>query len=262
MNAIQKPHTQPIGNCAEHGDYSHRDGYAGHECPTCLHKAAAERSWLRSNVPVRFRGRTLGMFATEAPEQSDALSLMRAYADDFEKHAETGASLVLCGKPGTGKTHLACGTLQAVAMRHAVTTGYVTAADMIRAIRSTYARNSDDTEEKVIERFSDVALLVIDEVGVTLGTEHERQLFYVVLNRRYERFRPTIIISNLPHKDLSDFLGERVIDRLKEGGGRILAFNGESYRTRDNGLPTRSGCPQVRATPFFQKEDGRFMGCV
>ena len=38
------------------------------------------------------------------------------------------------------------------------------------------------------------------------------------------------ILSNLGREDLTEFLGERVMDRLREDGGRVIPFGWESYR--------------------------------
>lgn len=74
------------------------------------------------------------------------------------------------------------------------------------------------------------SLLVIDEVGVAFGTESERTIFYQIINGRYERVLPTVLVSNLAEKDLPASIGERAMDRLREGGGVTLVFDWESYR--------------------------------
>jgi len=73
-------------------------------------------------------------------------------------------------------------------------------------------------------------LLVLDEVGVQFGTETENLVLFRILNRRYEDMKPTILVSNVEIGKLTEFVGERVIDRLCEGGGGILEFTWESAR--------------------------------
>lgn len=41
---------------------------------------------------------------------------------------------------------------------------------------------------------------------------------FEIINTRYERMRPTILISNQSKEELSAFIGERVIDRMNDGG--------------------------------------------
>ena len=42
--------------------------------------------------------------------------------------------------------------------------------------------------------------------------------------------KPTILISNLDINDLKEYITERVIDRMREGGGQKIVFNWESNR--------------------------------
>ncbi|HFH6599619.1 TPA: ATP-binding protein, partial [Klebsiella pneumoniae] len=51
-----------------------------------------------------------------------------------------------------------------------------------------------------------------------------------IINTRYERLKPTILISNLPKDELTKFIGERVIDRMNDGGGCTISFTWDSYR--------------------------------
>jgi len=98
------------------------------------------------------------------------------------------------------------------------------------SIKETYSRSSDKTEKQVLDKLRTVDLLILDEVGVQFGTETEKILFYQIINGRYENVLPTILISNLDEKRLSEYIGERCIDRLREGGGAVIAFGWESYR--------------------------------
>ena len=43
---------------------------------------------------------------------------------------------------------------------------------------------------------------------------------------------PTILLSNLPVEEVTGYLGERVVDRIREDGGRIVRFTWESHRVK------------------------------
>ncbi|WP_252495903.1 ATP-binding protein, partial [Escherichia coli] len=64
--------------------------------------------------------------------------------------------------------------------------------------------------------------MVIDEVGAQHGTDFERQVLFQVVNGRYERLLPTILISNLSLVDIRRFIGDRVIDRLCDANGEVV----------------------------------------
>ncbi|EJF3060091.1 ATP-binding protein, partial [Escherichia coli] len=74
--------------------------------------------------------------------------------------------------------------------------------------------------------------LIIDEVGVQFGSDAEKLIMFEIINTRYEYMKPTILISNQSKDELSAFIGERVIDRMNDGGGCTLAFTWDSYRSR------------------------------
>ena len=73
-------------------------------------------------------------------------------------------------------------------------------------------------------------LLVIDEVGATKPTEFELATLFNVINGRYEQQKPTVIITNLKPSELAEAIGERCVDRLREGGGIAVKFEWASAR--------------------------------
>lgn len=81
-----------------------------------------------------------------------------------------------------------------------------------------------------MEIYTDKDLLIIDEVGVQFGSESEKIILFEIINERYEQMKPTILISNLSEDELSRYVGERIIDRMREGKGAVINFDWESYR--------------------------------
>ncbi len=147
-----------------------------------------------------------------------------------------GRSLVLAGKPGRGKTHLAV----AIAYR-AIQNGFdalfVTAAELIDDLSAAFRRGE---LTKALVRYTHPALLVVDEVGyLTYGTDAANMLFHVV-NDRHRRRRAMVFTTNKPlsawgqvlhDADLAHAIVDRVLER-----GRLLRLDGPSLRTRHLGL--------------------------
>jgi DNA replication protein DnaC len=73
-------------------------------------------------------------------------------------------------------------------------------------------------------------LLIIDEIGVQFGSPFETNLMFDILNERYEKLRPTLLLSNLTAPEIKAFLGERIYDRLREDGGQFVPFDWQSHR--------------------------------
>ena len=55
-------------------------------------------------------------------------------------------------------------------------------------------------------------------------------MLFDILNERYGAQRPTILIGNLTGQELTEYLGERVMDRLLERGGVLVPFTWGTYR--------------------------------
>jgi DNA replication protein DnaC len=233
--------------CATHGAYTSKRLFRSvwSSCPACdaeldaahLRKQEAERIEReqaraaaildQTCIPRRFIGRTFDTFNAASDAQRRALNIARSYAESFTDHARVGAGLVLSGLPGTGKSHLAGAILQAILPAHIGL--YATCLDVIRAVRATWRRDSERSEGEVLNDLTDVALLVIDEVGVQYGTEGEQTVLFDVLDRRYREQRPTILLTNQDKKGFKEFIGERSYDRLTETS-RWVPFDWQSHR--------------------------------
>lgn len=156
-----------------------------------------------------------------------------ALAADF---VTEGRSLILSGKPGRGKTHLAV----AIAYR-AIQNGFdalfVSAAALIDELS---AASRDGRLVEVLNGYVQPNVLVVDEVGyLAYGTDAANMLFHVV-HERHRRKRSMIFTTN---KALSawgrvlhdDDLAQAILDRVLERG-RLLRLDGPSMRTRHLGL--------------------------
>jgi DNA replication protein DnaC len=192
-------------------------------------RARLEEMLGRAAIPVRFIGRTFDTYRADTPGQVAALTAARDYAENFERHAHSGESLLMLGKAGTGKSHLAIAILQAIMPVHCGL--YTTAADLIDMVRETWRRDSERSQGRVLHLLSSVPLLVIDEVGVQYGTESEQNTLFQIIDRRYRERRPLIMMANLQPAEMQQLLGDRVFDRLRESA-KTLTFNWDSYRAQ------------------------------
>ena len=183
-----------------------------------------------SGIGERFYG--MGIISYK-PENKDAEKVLHEcveFVRNFDPRS--GTNLMLIGSPGTGKNMLAAIICQLV-IKKDFTALHTTALRCVRRVKDSWKHNEID-EQEVIDNFTSTDLLVIDEVGVQFGSPTELLYLTEIINDRYEKRRPTILISNLTIKQLEDILGARIMDRFYEGESKTLVFNWPSYRRKTN----------------------------
>ena len=147
-----------------------------------------------------------------------------------------GRCLILTGKPGRGKTHLAV-AIAYRAIQNGFAALFVTAAALIDDLSAAFR---DGRLAETLATYTHPDVLVVDEVGyLTYGNDAANMLFHVV-NERHRRKRSMIFTTN---KQLSawgrvlhdDDLAQAIVDRVLERG-RLLTLDGPSIRTKHLGL--------------------------
>lgn len=240
-----------VKECDRHGTYTSSGvRYLGKreiwtKCPDCVEEklaadrmAEAQRIAQRRQeeieamiqqacIPARFVGRSFENFKADTAGKRNALNIAQDYAHDFERHLKAGTGLIFSGLPGTGKSHLATAILQAIMPKHSGL--YITCLSLIRAVRATWRKDSEESEETVLRTMAQVPLLVLDEIGVQYGTDGEQTILFDVLDRRYREMMPTILLTNQAKQGFKEFIGERSFDRLVESS-RWVPFDWDSYR--------------------------------
>lgn len=239
-------------NCDQHGLFVVREflgadggviGTIPVKCPACAQdeREAEEKNRLEeqasrrfeaaitaARIPKRHQSCTLENYRNSSGVES-AMKAVLDYAQRWPKQLDTGECLILLGEVGTGKTHLACGLIRKITERGGRCL-YTTVQSMIRDIRDTWSKGSDRREHDVVRVYSTVPLLVLDEVGATLGTETERSQLFDLLDSRYQDLLPTVVLGNVSAQELESALDARSVDRLREGGGRAYKLSGKSQR--------------------------------
>lgn len=133
----------------------------------------------------------------------------------------TGCILALLGPRGTGKTQLAVELMKS-AIGRMMSARFCVAMDFFMRIKTTYGKESTESEESMIRKFQSPSLLVIDETQERGETQWEDRLLTNMIDKRYYDMKDTVLISNLIESDFHKSIGSSPSSRLNETGGVVI----------------------------------------
>jgi DNA replication protein DnaC len=144
-----------------------------------------------------------------------------------------GEVVHLLGPPGTGKSHLAI-ALGVEAVKAAKSVYFGTLAEIIASLAKAEREGALGQRIRFLTRN---ALLVVDEIGYLPITAGGANLFFQLVNARYEK-GAMILTSNRGFKDWGEIFGDNVVaaallDRLLHHAV-VIQIDGNSYRLREH----------------------------
>jgi DNA replication protein DnaC len=185
-----------------------------------------------SGVPKRYREarlQTFGNTATYAQQRTNAAQLCSNVVERICARERSVESVAILGGYHVGKTHLACAMV-----RHALERGlsarYETVGRFIQRVKDGW--KSDRPMDLADYTQSD--LLVLDEVGTGLSSDFDYSMFFDLIDRRYQDCRPTVFVSNLTSDGLSDYLGDRTMEKILDDGLVVIICDWNSYTQKRN----------------------------
>ncbi|MGB4595504.1 MAG: ATP-binding protein [Anaerolineaceae bacterium] len=147
------------------------------------------------------------------------IGMPRLQADTLEQAYNTANNfagtlrgwLLLLGRYGTGKTHLAAAIAnQAVIM--GVSTLFLTVPDLLDWLRFSYSNSVGSGFEARFEEIRTIPLLVMDDFGTHNATPWAQEKLFQILDYRYVTKLPTVITSNLNLNDFEGRINSRLLD--------------------------------------------------
>src|SRR5579884_363013 len=179
--------------------------------------------------------RTLDTFDFKFNTLDRALIFELANCRFIEQHED----ILLLGNAGVGKSHIA----QAIGMA-AILAGFgVLYREAHVLFEDLLLANVTGERTQAIATFSEIPLLIIDDLGMRKLPANAAEDLLEIVMRRYER-ASTILTSNRPIEDWPKLFGDTpavaaFLDRLMHHS-HLIEIRGKSYRLHEHSLTARS----------------------
>lgn len=157
--------------------------------------------------------------------------------NDLEFNKEvSGGSFYLHGPAGAGKSHQAALYLSLLLKSSNKYHGeWINIPKFLFDLRQLYSRKDiprEQSEEALVEKYSKVPYLVLDDLGVEKTSDWANLILYLIINERYENERPVIITSNLSVEELGEKMGDDRIPSRIMGMCEVVEINREDRRRK------------------------------
>lgn len=205
-----------------------------------------------ARIPRRYEHCELTNYDTDFPgahpSLADAHFVASAFAQKCDPRGDKG--LLIIGRIGTGKTHLAVGMMKELILKRGIPCLFYDYRELLKEIQNSYNTSVHTTELEVLRPVFEVDVLVLDELGAVKPTDWVWDTVSLILNTRYNDNRTTIITTNFDDQPaaaatpmvspakaatrgetLGDRIGERMRSRLHEMC-RIVTLDGTDFRQK------------------------------
>ena len=161
------------------------------------------------------------------------------YCDNYEKILKTGQGMYIRGDLGVGKTYLISCMANYLTFKN-VQVLATNIFEIINAMNFTYSKESVKFELELMQIFINTEFVFVDDLGMDFNSQNPnfwwvQNLFFNLLNKRYNNKKPTIFASSYCLKELHEICGisKATIDRIYEmTNNAILDISGESLRPK------------------------------
>lgn len=146
---------------------------------------------------------------------------------------EKQENIVFLGSSGVGKTHLATAVGIAAAKRR-TSTYFIKCHELLQQLKRARLENRLETR---LKHFGKYKLLIIDELGYLPINKEDSNLFFQLIDMRYEK-KSTIITTNINFGDWESIffdpvVANAILDRVLHHA-TVVTITGKSYRIKNH----------------------------
>ena len=145
---------------------------------------------------------------------------------------ERAENIDFLGSSGVGKTHLATAIGISAAQHHNITY-FIKCHDLIQQLKKAKLENRLEQRLKHINRYK---LLIIDEIGYLPIEKEDANLFFQLIDMRYEK-KSIILTTNINFGDWDKVfydavVADAILNRVLHHS-HVVSITGDSYRLKD-----------------------------
>lgn len=158
--------------------------------------------------------------------QHNAATFSNRYIENFL--GNSSACFIFSGDTGTGKNHLSaaiCNKLMFIGKTCLI----ITVSEMMIKLRKCYGDNAEYSEDQFLKQLIDYDLLILDEIGLTKGSDHEKMILNQVIDQRTGNLKAIGLLTNLDTNEFTEFVGARIIRRLQTNNCEWIVFNWDGF---------------------------------
>ena len=207
----------------------------GRRCE-CFEPTMARRRIAGSGISEPFRAKGFKNFDTrDNPQLEKASTICTEYCLNYQDIKSTRHnSILLLGQVGSGKTHLALASANALLDYQKIRVVYMPYREMVTRLKQNIT--DEDSYSMAIDTFKIAPMLVIDDLLKGKTTDSDINILFEIVNYRYVCGLPVIVTSEKTTSELLDFdsaIGSRLIEMAE---GRIIEFKGNELNYRLKGM--------------------------
>ena len=184
-----------------------------------------------AQIPPDLKNKDLNNFIINDEEDEKIVDLAKRYMEQILEK-KTHSNLMITGPTGVGKSHIAVGILKYCYelnyFRNSIC--YSTSFGLASKVIATW-KNPDLNEEDVLKEYSEIDLLVIDDLGYDdMGKKAE--IINKIIYRRHENQKSTIITSNLKSNQVLAYMDNRTCSRFLSCLYSDIKIDTEDFRLK------------------------------
>lgn len=209
---------------------------SGHEIFTpcrCREMAKVEKAWEESGISIDDVDKTFKNFETWSMEARNMKDRATDYYYKFPLiRYDRNNSLLMCGNPGCGKTHLSIALANNLIKTKQVAVVYMPYRDIITKLKQNMV--DEDFYKNILGKYQTAEVLLIDDLYKGKINDTDINIMFELINYRYINRLPIIISTEFTLDKLLEFdeaVGSRIYEMCK---GFISEVKGteNNYRLR------------------------------